>query len=252
MSGSTDIKSKHIGVSLMKGFVPLGITRWITMRPEHLASRMDELLDEAEEVEQSHYVLERVSPKDWVDQELFRKWGVSALHVVKLAMGPGSEHHRALAGELEHFTHRLSSFHQCRGILRSAREDFAAGLLVGVRELVAAEVFEDLLGMAEYLLEEGYHLPAGAICGAVLEDSLRKLCRMLDVDWDGDSSIAKLNMALYRAEAYHKAEHGQIEAWGKLRNRIDHGDFRSPKEIEKSDVRRMIEGTRDFIVRNLT
>ncbi len=167
-------------------------------------------------------------------------------------MGSDSEHHTALAAELEHFTNYLSSFRQCRAILRAARRDFAEGLLAGVRELVAAEVFDDLLQMSEYLLDEGFHLPAGAVCGAVLEDSLRKLCRKHDIEWEGDSSISKLNTALYRASIFHKAEQGQIDAWGKLRNRIDHGDFQDPGDIDASDVRRMIEGTRDFIVRHLT
>ncbi len=39
------------------------------MKPEELLPRMDELLEAADRVEHSHYVLQNVIPADRVDQE---------------------------------------------------------------------------------------------------------------------------------------------------------------------------------------
>jgi hypothetical protein len=139
----------------------------------------------------------------------------------------------------------------CIGILRAAADDLRGGMLADIRELVAAEVFDDLLEMAAYLLGQGYHLPAGAVAGAVVEDTLRKLCKKHGVSWVGDSSISKLNAELYKANVFDKAQFGQLEAWGKLRNKIDHGDFKDPTEVDAQAVRRMIDGSRDLVVKFL-
>jgi DNA-binding protein Fis len=143
------------------------------------------------------------------------------------------------------------SLDDCTGLLRSAYNDLQTGMLSDIRHLALAEVFDDLLEMAQYLADEGYQLPAAAIAGAVLEDTLRKLTAKHGVAWTGSSGISKLNTALYTNSVYDKAQSGQVEAWGKLRNKVDHGDFKDPAEVNVNDVRRMIEGVRDFIVKYL-
>ena len=57
------------------------------------------------------------------------------------------------------------------GILRAAREDYANGYLFDIKQLIAAEVFDDLLEQAEHLLDAGYQEAAAVLAGAVLEDS---------------------------------------------------------------------------------
>jgi hypothetical protein len=39
---------------------------------------------------------------------------------------------------------------------------------------------------------------------------------------------------------------------GKLRNDIDHHNFTNPSDIGPKDVKRMIDGIRDFVVKYLT
>ncbi len=138
------------------------------------------------------------------------------------------------------------------GILHAVEDDLRNDMLVDIQEMVTAEVFDDLVDMAIYLLEQGYHLPSVAIAGAVLEDTLRKLCLKYKIPWTGDSSISKLNLELYKASIYDKAQFGQIDAWGKLRNKVDHGDFKDGAEVDRNDVRRMIDGLRDFVIKYLT
>ncbi|MBI3741648.1 MAG: hypothetical protein HY257_07825 [Chloroflexi bacterium] len=138
------------------------------------------------------------------------------------------------------------------GILRAVEDDLRSGMLVSIQEIVTAEVFDDLADMATYLLEQGYQLPSVSIAGAVLEDTLRKLCHKHKVAWVGDSAINKLNTELYKANVYDKAQFGQVDAWCKLRNKVDHGDFKDANEVDRNDVRRMIAGLRDFVIKYLT
>jgi hypothetical protein len=137
------------------------------------------------------------------------------------------------------------------GILHAVADDLRSGMLSNVQELVAAEVFTDLSEMADYLVGQGYQLPAIAVTGAVLEDALRRICQKSGITWDGDSSIAKLNTELYKANVYDKAQHGQVDAWGKLRNKVDHGNFANAEEISINDAKRFINGLRDFVMKYL-
>ena len=65
---------------------------------------------------------------------------------------------------------------QMQGIALSVKHDFENGLLNTIRTLLQADIFADFLEMGEYLLQENYKDAAAVIIGAVLEDSLRKLC----------------------------------------------------------------------------
>lgn len=185
-------------------------------------------------------------------EELWRVL-VSALQATRSICSEASPHYQELL-ELRNDFRAGNTFETQKflGILCAVEDDLRNGMLVNIQEMVMAEVFDDLVEMATYLLKQGYHLPAVAITGAVLEDTLRKLCQKHKVLWGGESSINKLNTELYKANVYDKAQFGQVEAWGKLRNKVDHGDFKSVDDVDRNDVRRMIDGLRDFVVKHLT
>lgn len=234
----------------------VGETAWL--------ARFDELLADAEEVGRTAFSTARpltdaftgsqvgkVPGRMAVKLEPFTRWAVSARHAIEQVFGADSVHAREFEKSLPDGSNTAAAFIRCKGVLGAARDDLAGGYVRSVRELVSAEVFDDLIEQAEHLLARGYHLPAGALAGAVLEDALRKLCGKHGVTWQGDSSISKLATELYKADHLTKPRHGQIEAWGKLRNQIDHGDFSNPGDVEKQDVRRMVDGVRDFVARFL-
>ncbi len=212
-------------------------------RIDELISRADGFRTEALASSKKQFIL---------SNEPLWQFLVSALQTILAVCSESSPHYRELKEVRDEFKSGAPlGLDSCIGILRAAADDLRSGMLSDIRELVAAEVFDDLLEMAAYLSGEGYHLPACAVAGAVLEDTLRTLCRKHLVSWVGDSSISKLNTELYKANIFDKAQFGQIEAWGKLRNKVDHGDFRSAVEIDSNDTRRMIVGIRDLVLKYL-
>jgi hypothetical protein len=142
------------------------------------------------------------------------------------------------------------SMDQCVGTLRALLSDIEVGMFGDIVHLVTADVFADVLESADYLLDQGYHLPGIALAGAVLEQALRKIAQEHGVSWTGDSAISKITMALYKAGCLDKVQMGQIEAWGKLRNKVDHGDFKEPGDVAQNDALRMLQGVRDFVQAN--
>jgi hypothetical protein len=136
-------------------------------------------------------------------------------------------------------------------IFRALRNDYEAGNLRPVLELVHADVFSDFLEMATYLQSEGYKDPAAVIAGTVLESHVRKLCdkhSISTVKPTGEPKKAEaMNSELGTSSIYTKLDQKNVTAWLGLRNQAAHGKY---AEYTKEQVALLIQSIRDFITRN--
>ncbi len=136
------------------------------------------------------------------------------------------------------------------GMLGAVRDDYAAGYMQEVRELVHADVFADFLEMADHLLDEAYKDAAAVLTGGVLEEHLRKLCQKNGVVTDSGGSPKKadrLNAELTKAGVYDKLDLKSVTAWLDLRNNAAHAKY---DEYTREQVTLMIEGVRNFLTRH--
>ncbi|MGB1013776.1 MAG: hypothetical protein ACPG4T_06560 [Nannocystaceae bacterium] len=220
--------------------------------PEDIRRRLQELLDRCDQFF-SGTTLEAPVKITAPKSELWR-FLISALQTVSSACGADSPHLRELELCREQLFREKGAqlnldIDTCRGVLMAARDDFDAGMLLDVRQLVAAEAFGDLLESAGHLLDENHHLPAVSISAAVLESSLRDFADRHSVSWQGHSSITKINTELYKARLYDKTVFAEIEAWARLRNKVAHGDFKTPDDVDLGAARRMVDGVRQFVLK---
>lgn len=136
-------------------------------------------------------------------------------------------------------------------ILRAIRNDYEAGYIQSITELIHADVFSDFLEMADHLIEQAYKDPAAVIAGSVLEEHLRKLCDKNGIDVkkpDGTPKKADtLNSELAGVNVYSKLDQKNVTAWLDLRNKAAHGHY---SEYTKDQVALLIQSVRDFITRN--
>ena len=142
------------------------------------------------------------------------------------------------------------------GPLQTLRNDYAAGRLQSLAERLHSDLFADFLEMADYLIEDqGLKDPAAVRAGGVLEEHLRKLCPKHGVDTTfvdrgGVTKPKKLdtmNADLARAIAYGGEEQKQVTAWAGIRNHAAHAEY---AKFDASQVKLMIQGIRDFVVRH--
>jgi hypothetical protein len=112
-----------------------------------------------------------------------------------------------------------------------------------MRALVAAEILGDFIEQAQTLLDAGYYVPAASLAGAVLEDSLRKLCEQKGIPIPEDTKINKLNRSLAKSGAYNNLTQKQITAQEELRNNADHGQH---ERFTSEDVDGMVKWVRRF------
>ena len=135
------------------------------------------------------------------------------------------------------------------GILRAVQEDLRDGFLTDVRILVSADVFTDFLAMAEHLLERQYKDPAASLCGAVLEQGLRRIATNRGVKIRDRDDLSTLNQKLAAKEVYTRLVQKRLAVWTDVRNAADHGRF---SDYSMSDVREMHAGVSSFLAQHLT
>lgn len=176
--------------------------------------RLSRLLEQAGELIRSHYRSE-LSLQDFVDAARFREWRVGCLAFLKEAFGPDS--HYLKEYEFSCDSPYLNAAVRGQAVLRAAREYIDFGPVARVEELAAAEVFNDLLAIAERHCAEGRAGAAAVLAAAILEDVLwrnarnRKLAIREQID-----GPATLNQKLWQAGVYATAMKQKIDAWMRL------------------------------------
>ena len=137
------------------------------------------------------------------------------------------------------------------GVLRALRADYEAGYMTSVEELIHADVFGDLLGMAGELLGKGYKDACAVLTGSVLEEHIRKLCNRYAVAVESADGAPRkadtLNAELVKANAYSKLDQKSVTAWLGLRNDAAHGHY---DRYTHEQVGLLLEGVRNFLTRH--
>lgn len=159
--------------------------------------------------------------------------------------GPDSQYYRNFTKQNDHKWPSFSPIKQSYGVLLAAKDDLQHGILEPMKTLVAAELFDDFLGQAEFLLDSGYHQPAAVLAGAVLEDGLRKLCAKKNILLPEKPKLDKMNTDLAKAGAYTALIQKRITALADIRNNTAHGkwDVFTPDDVKDMfiSVRRIME-----------
>ena len=175
----------------------------------------------------------------------YSRWRTEALNLLQRFCGEDSVHYKQLLQIAQDDKTKNNSFYFsfCYGIVKAAKQDFEDDFLFDIRYLVWADLLDDFLSQAEVLLQEGYYIPSASLAGAVLEDTLRKLCDKRGISYPHETKIEQLNIALAKAIVYDKLTQKEITAKADLRNNADHGHF---DEVRKEDVNDMIKWVRRF------
>jgi hypothetical protein len=137
------------------------------------------------------------------------------------------------------------------GVLTAARDLIRDGRLGSLIDRIRSETEGELLDQADALLRS-YRVAAAVIAGGALETHLRHLLSKLKLAIPVPGSIDKYDGIIAQArnagnEIYTANLGKLVKAWGGIRNDAAHdpGNFKWSED----DVRRMIEGVRDFIDR---
>jgi hypothetical protein len=208
-----------------------------------IIDRLQHLIEQGEHIRMLKTPEGVISFTTYVDTEAANQWGTSCLNLLGRVFSKESDYYvkfNNIFGEL----HKLSYLQAARGILKAAKDDYEHGYLFKTRVLIRAEVFDDFLEQASYLLKNGYHAPAAVVIGSVLEDGLRKLCVQNNINLPPKPKIDAMNADLAKAGIYNQLVQKRITALADLRNKAAHGQW---SEFTANDVEQMLSQVRIFM-----
>ena len=217
--------------------------------------RFDELVEEAERL------LENFNEDDEEQFRIYEAWCIKASGLVPMLYGNSSEGKKFQ----KLFEERWTIGYSFEGFGREAvlvklsglqglKSNYEGGFLERLHDQLIANVSADYMEQAETLLSEGFHVPAAVLCGAVLEDALRRLCAkqtppIETTKSNGDKkTLEPLIQDLQKAKIFNKLVADQLRAWKKNRNYAAHGEF---DEFRPEDVDLMLSGVRHFLAAHL-
>lgn len=214
------------------------------MNIEVVRDRLGLLYDRGNELIGSRYKSE-YSNQEFVDTTAFREWRVGCVAFLREALGADSPYAKEF--EFNCDSPFLSAVARGQAVLRAAREYIEFGPVARVEELVAAEIFSDLIGMAARLLREGRLTSAVTVAAAVLEDVMRRSARHRKIAIrENVDTIAELNARMAAGGGYPAAMQKKIDAWAALRTQAETQALLDDAAA-RTVIDHMIKGVRDFV-----
>jgi hypothetical protein len=178
-----------------------------------------------------------------LDSQIFNEWRTQALALLEGTVGKDSVYYKSFQDQVGSNSY-TGGVQAGLGILNGLLEDVINGHLVSISNLVTAEVFTDFLDMAQHLIDKGYKDPAASLCGAVLEDGLRRLARNSNIKVRDKDDLSALNSKCAQGGLYNRLTQKKIQVWIDVRNSADHGKF---SEYTADDVKSMLRGVSEFL-----
>ncbi len=180
----------------------------------------------------------------------FSSWKTEALNLIVKTNGQDSQHYTEFINIQNASSNDLPfiNFPKYLGVIKGLYNDLNEGLLVDIKYKIRAELIDDYLEQAKILLNDGFFIAAASLAGAVLEDTLRKLCDKHQLTYPKKTKIDSLNVELAKIGAYEKVTQKLITAYADIRNNADHGKF---KLVKSSNVDDMINWIYRFVSENL-
>jgi len=213
---------------------------------ELVRDRLAQLSDRGKELLAGRYKSE-YSNQEFVETAAFREWRVSCVVFLHEALGAESPYAKEF--EFNCDSPFLSAVVRGQAILRAAREYIEFGPVARVEELVAAEIFADLIGMAGRLLREGRLTAAVTIAAAVLEDVMRRSARHRQINIrENVDTIAELNAKMLAGGVYPPTMRKKIDEWATLWTRAESAALEAEAQVE---IDQMIKGVREFVNNHL-
>ncbi len=210
---------------------------------DDVLQRLDALIEKADRVLATY----RPNPPGVVglpslDSEAFAEWKAQSLTCLINVLGTKQTYVETFRDEIKRGFRGIVE--SGKGIVRVVRQDIEGGFLTKIETLVSADIFNDFLEEAEYLLTQGFKDPSASLTGAVLEDGLRRICADRALKLSSKEDVSSLNQKLADANIYNRLTQMRIQVWNDLRNNADHA---KSSEYNFDDVKDMMKGVREFL-----
>lgn len=172
-------------------------------------------------------------------------WLYSAANLLELATPSGSPYQSEATRLRPKATDTIFKDHVAAmlGLVESASQEYNAGLLVSLESRFVALAFGDFLRHASEYLEQGKTTESAILASAVLEDSVKRLCRNHGIDVE-NATLDPLITALKNSDVIGKVQAQRLRAYAAVRNQAAHANWEA---IDDASLRQMIEGIEELV-----
>ena len=212
-----------------------------TLNLDKVKDRLAQLLEQADDLVNTRYHSE--SRQEFVDAAAFREWRVGCVVFLQEAFGVESAYTREYDFCCD--SPYLSAVVRGRAVLRAVREYIAFGRVARVEELVAAEVFNDLIAIARRMADRGSLQASLVAAGAVIEDVMRRHARNRKITFREDlDDAAAINQKLWQGGVYPALVSKRVAHWLKL---AQEAESQGPASADRDEVLAILKGVSGFV-----
>ncbi|UCD73982.1 MAG: hypothetical protein JSV91_09335 [Phycisphaerales bacterium] len=167
------------------------------------------------------------------------KFRAQALSLIRSVFGSDSSYHRYLQKLAEDGNAREKGYHlhEFLQVLEQAYRDIQREEVFESSDELLAALDDDLIEVAEALVNAGFHVPAAQRAGLLLERTIRSLARGRGIADSESRPVDQLNDSLQAMGAYETEDHRHIGACAQIRR-----DAEGPEShrINAEDVMDMV------------
>lgn len=189
-------------------------------------------------------------PRYWVEDHQiaeYQKWLGSSANLLKLVTTSDSlfarESNKILGDQDAKIGISYRMVQKMYGLLLSAQDEWALGLLRKIEYMVVAEAFDDFLDHATYYHKGNKKKESSILASAVLEDTVKKIAKKNSLETKG-VSLEPLIDNLVKANIFTPVKAKRIKGYAGVRNHALHAEW---DDFDIRDVGELIKGTRELI-----
>ena len=189
--------------------------------------------------------------KTLVNEQKFHDFRISALSYLSRVFGDVSTYYQSFKTEVTHPT--ASRTRRGIGLLSAAQRELRGDWLETTTGAISSEILKDILGLARIELDQGNHIAAAIITGAILEKQLRNICLARDIAIYNETqgkSFPKKGLQLagdaYKKKLYSRGDYKTVISWLEI---ISGASTGKSDTISVVQVNNMLNGVLSFVTR---
>ena len=113
---------------------------------------------------------------------VWQQWATSAQHIISVAFGESSPHYKNFSAAYGNCSGMKHSVDALKGIFGAAKADYEGGYIFSMQALISGEIYGDFVALAKGALAEGAKDVAAVLACAALEDALKRLALLNNLE----------------------------------------------------------------------
>ncbi|WP_156469985.1 hypothetical protein [Leptospira alstonii] len=142
----------------------------------------------------------------------------------------------------------LALYHATMGYIKNLENEVNDDMIYSLEKIISGDLFSDFMVMAKEAMDSGQKDVAVVLTCAALEDSLKRLAKIKNIDVENKEMAETIN-TLKSKEIISGPQLKVIQSYTKLRNKAFHAEW---DKIDTPEVKSLIAFLEEFILKHFS